>query len=145
MEQFDDILVAIHGIGEQSRNSTVRSVATRLAQSSLAMVNPDDLPPLAPQPLGWFFSDVKGAIKVAPLDVFDTADHPFARTGFTEVFWADIPEDVVTEGRTLEETKAWARTVVARARAVCKKKVRQPPHPGRPRTLRGRKTAAPRA
>lgn len=123
-EEFADILVAIHGIGEQSRNSTVRSVATRLAQSSLAMKNPDDLPPLAPQPLGWFFSDVKGAVKVAPLDVFDTAEHPLARVGFTEVFWADIPEEVVTEGRTLEETKAWARTVVARARAVCKRKVR---------------------
>ncbi len=125
METFDDILVAIHGIGEQSRNSTVRSVATRLAQSSLAFANPDDLPPLAPQPLGWFFSDVKGAVKIAPLDFFDATEHPLARTGFTEVFWADIPEDVVTEGRTLEETKAWARTVVARARAVCKRKVRR--------------------
>ena len=125
MEEYDDILVAIHGIGEQSRNSTVRSVATRLAQSSFALSGPDDLPPLAPQPLGWFYSDVKGAVKVAPLDTFDAATHPFARTGFTEVFWADIPEDVVSEGRTLEETKAWARTVIARARAVCKKKARQ--------------------
>ena len=125
MDQFDDILVAIHGIGEQSRNSTVRSVATRLAQSSFALRSPDDLPPLAPQPLGWFYSDAQDVVKVAALDTFDAADHPLARTGFTEVFWADIPEDVVREGRTIEETKAWARTVVARARAVCKRKVRE--------------------
>ncbi|MEP6699228.1 MAG: hypothetical protein ABJB09_05800 [Verrucomicrobiota bacterium] len=125
MSEFDDILVAIHGIGEQSRNTTVRSVATRLAHSSISTTSAGDLPPLAPQPLGWFFTDVRGAVKVAPLDTFDSPKHPLARTGFTEVFWADIPEEVVTEGRTLEETKAWARTVVARARAVCKKKMRQ--------------------
>jgi len=125
MSEFGDILVAIHGIGEQSRNTTVRSVATRLAHSSISVTNSDDLPPLAPQPLGWFYTDVRGAVKVAPLDSFDSPQHPLARIGFTEVFWADIPQEVVTEGRTLEETKAWARTVVARARAVCKKKMRQ--------------------
>ncbi len=124
MKEYDDILVAIHGIGDQSRNSTVRSVAVRLAHSSIAVGKPEDLPPISPQPLGWFYTDVCGAVKVAPLDLFDAPDHPLARTGFTEVFWADIPQEVVTEGRTLEETKGWARTVVARARAVYKKKGR---------------------
>ena len=125
MSEFDDILVAIHGIGEQSRNMTVRSVATRLAHSSISVASASDLPPIAPQPLGWFYTDVRGAVKVAPLDSFDSPKHPLARIGFTEVFWADIPQQIVTEGRTLEETKAWARTVIARARAVCKKKMRQ--------------------
>jgi hypothetical protein len=123
MSEFDDILVAIHGIGAQSRNSTVRSVATRLAQSSAS--NPKDLPPVAPQPLGWFYTDVRGAVKVNPLDSFDDPKHSLGRIGFTEVFWADIPQEVVDEGRTIEETKAWARTVVARARAICKKKIRE--------------------
>jgi hypothetical protein len=122
--QFDDILVAIHGIGEQSRNATVRYVATRLALSSVSIGKPDDLPPISTQPLGWFYTDVRGAVKVAPLDSFPSK-HPLARTGFTEVFWADIPQDVVKEGRTIEETKAWARTVVARARAICKNKMRE--------------------
>lgn len=123
--KFDDILVAIHGIGEQSRNATVRYVATRLAHSSVSWGKAGDVPPLSPQPLGWFYTDVRGAVKVAPLDSFASATHPLARTGFTEVFWADIPQDVVKEGRTIEETKAWARTVVARARAICKNKVRE--------------------
>ena len=34
------------------------------------------------------------------------------------MYWADIPEKVTKEGSTLEETKAWARTVVARANAL---------------------------
>lgn len=125
MKEFDNILVAVHGIGAQSRNSTVRLVATRFAHSSLSGDDQTNLP-VSPQPLGWFYSDVRDAVKVAPLDSFDAPDHPLARIGFTEVFWADIPQEVVSEGRTLEETKAWARTVVARARAVCKRKSRRP-------------------
>lgn len=121
MSEFDDILVAVHGIGAQSRNATVRYVATRLAHSSISAGEP---PPVSPQPLGWFYSDVRGVVKVAPLDSFpSTATNPLARIGFTEVFWADIPQEVVREGRTMEETKAWARTVVARARAICKHKI----------------------
>ncbi|MDQ6656570.1 MAG: hypothetical protein M3Y80_12260 [Verrucomicrobiota bacterium] len=121
MTEFADILIAIHGIGKQSRNTTIRDVATRLAHSSAAVLGEGELPPVAPQPLGWFHSDVRGAVKVAPLDRFATESHPLARTGFTEVFWADIPQQVVQEGRTMEEAKAWARTVIARARAVYKR------------------------
>ena len=123
MSDFDDILVTVHGIGAQSRNATVRYVATRLAHSSISVEKPGDPLPLSPQPLGWFYSDVRGAVKVAPLDSFSSPKHPLARIGFTEVFWADIPQQVVSEGRTIEETKAWARTVVARARAICKNKI----------------------
>jgi hypothetical protein len=123
MSEFDDILVAVHGIGAQSRNATVRYVATRLAHSSISVEKPGDPLPLSPQPLGWFYTDVRGAVKVAPLDSFSSPKHPLARIGFTEVFWADIPQEVVREGRTIEETKAWARTVVARARAICKNKI----------------------
>ena len=124
MSDYDDILVAIHGIGEQSRNTTVRAVATRLALSAASSAKSDELPPLSPQPLGWFYTDVRGAVKVAPMDMFDSATNPLGRVGFTEVFWADIPQEVVKEGRTVEETKAWARTVVARARAICEKSIR---------------------
>lgn len=122
-DRFDDILVTIHGIGAQSRNSTVRYVATRLAHSSISLGQPGVPPPVSPQPLGWFYSDVRDAVKVAPLDSFASPSHPLARIGFTEVFWADIPQEVVKEGRTIEETKAWARTVVGRARAICKNKL----------------------
>jgi hypothetical protein len=125
VSEFTDILVAVHGIGDQSRNSTVRSVATRIAHSSMAIKRPnEDVPPVAPQPLGWFYTDERGAVRVCRLDKFESKEHPLAPIGFTEVFWADIPQGVVTEGRTLEETKAWARTVVARIRATAKKKVK---------------------
>lgn len=125
-DEFKDILVAVHGIGAQSRNATVRYVATRLAHSSISMGRPGEPPPspaVSPQPLGWFYSDVRGAVKVAPLDSFTSPTHPLAGIGFTEVFWADIPQEVVREGRTIEETKAWACTVVARVRAICKNKI----------------------
>lgn len=119
MSDYEHILVAIHGIGEQSRNMTVRAVATRLALSATTLGKPGEPPPLSPQPLGWFYTDVRGAVKVAPLDSFDPKiEHSMAKIGFTEVFWADIPQEVVKEGRTIEETKAWARTVVGRARHI---------------------------
>ena len=37
--------------------------------------------------------------------------------GFVEVYWANIPMRVQRRGHTIEETKAWARTVVQRVRA----------------------------
>ena len=125
MSNYEHILVAIHGIGEQSRNMTVRAVATRLALSAGTIGKEGEPPPLAPQPLGWFYSDVQGVVKVAPLDAFDPeTKHSMAAIGFTEVFWADIPQEVVEEGRTIEETKAWARTVVGRARFICNRSAR---------------------
>jgi len=118
--KFTDIIVAVHGIGQQRRYSTVRSVATRLAASKTLLAgSTDPVRPVAPQPLGYFHSEVRGITSVTLLDdaVF-LGKTPLATTGFAEVFWADIPEKVVVEGNTLEETKAWARTVVARAQAL---------------------------
>jgi hypothetical protein len=112
MNAYDDIIVAVHGIGSQRRNTTIRSVATQFARSTALSVQ--DCWPLSPQALGYFHTDVRGAVKVSPLDKFGNNGHSLARLGFSEVFWADIPQEVVTEKATLEETKAWARSVVAR-------------------------------
>lgn len=118
--KFKDVIIAVHGIGQQSRYSTVRSVATRLAASKTLLAgSPAPARPVAPQPLGYFHSEVREITSVTLLD--DAAflgNTALAATGFAEVFWADIPEKVVKEGSTLEETKAWARTVVARAQAL---------------------------
>jgi hypothetical protein len=118
--KFKDVIVAVHGIGQQSRYSTVRSVATRLAASKTLLAgSTDPARPVAPQPLGYFHAEVRGITSAILLD--DAAflgKTALATTGFAEVFWADIPEEVVDEGSTLEETKAWARTVVARAQAL---------------------------
>ncbi len=130
-EDFTDIIVSVHGIGAQERNSTVRQVATRLA-GCLALGREGSAQPLAPQSLGYFHTDIQGAVNVCPLDP-DTSG--YESLGFTEVFWADIPQEVDREGRTLEEAKAWARTVVARARRVMPERLqtKKPAPPPRPR------------
>jgi hypothetical protein len=116
--KYRDIIIAVHGIGEQSRFATVRSVANRLAQTR-ELCGEGGPPPLAPQPLGYFHPDVRGATEVLRLDRFPRdPQHPLAGVGFTEVFWADIPQEVDRDGATLEDTKAWGRTIIARARAV---------------------------
>src|SRR5437764_914119 len=114
---FKDIIVAVHGIGEQKRFSTVRSVATRLA-GSRTLLGKGAGHPVAPQPLGYFHSDVSKLTSIRLLDDVETLKGmELESIGFAEVFWADIPQEVSREGRTLEETKAWARTVVARTNA----------------------------
>jgi hypothetical protein len=118
---FTDVIVAVHGIGEQARFATVRSVATRLASSEAFRLN-GKADPLTVQPLGYFHGDAKNLASLLQLDDADNLkDTDLAKIGFAEVYWADIPDDVLQEGRTLEETKAWARTVVARANALCRK------------------------
>ena len=115
--KFNDILVAVHGIGQQLRYSTVRSVATRLA-GSRSLLTGGKYPPVAPQPLGYFHSGAKGLTSVVTVDDPTDMAPALSKVGFAEVFWADIPDKVVKEGSTLEETKAWGRTVVARAQAI---------------------------
>lgn len=108
--RFTKIFVVVHGIGAQQRNATVRSVATRFARS-IAYARGAHVLPLAPQPLGYFH----GALgEVCAID--DPASGSFEKIGFSEIFWADLPQKVASEKDTLEETKAWARTIVARAR-----------------------------
>jgi hypothetical protein len=115
---FTDVIVAIHGIGEQARFATVRSVATRLARSDELRRNGHG--PIPIQPLGYFHGDAKKFTSlILAGDAENLKDTELAKIGFAEVYWADIPDDVLKEGRTLEETKAWARTVVARAEALC--------------------------
>ncbi|HSU53292.1 MAG TPA: hypothetical protein VLT36_04465 [Candidatus Dormibacteraeota bacterium] len=120
--ECSDILVAVHGIGEQSRFSTVQSVSVRLARSRTllgTLTGNPAIPPVAPQPLGYFHTDVKSLASVMPVDDFEMfKGSDFEKIGFSEVYWADIPEQVLKQGKTLEETKAWARTVVARANAL---------------------------
>src|SRR5437879_2367375 len=84
---FKDIIVAVHGIGEQKRFSTVRSVATRLA-ASRALLGKGRGHPVAPQPLGYSHSDVRNIASVRLLDDVETLkDMELASIGFAEVFW----------------------------------------------------------
>lgn len=105
---MEKVVIAIHGIGSQRRSDTIRSVARRFGARSK--------PPLPVMPLGFFNLGKAGEVHVSRLDT--TADDPLARIGFAEVFWADIPREVVKTDDTLEETKAWGTSVVSRAHAT---------------------------
>ena len=110
---YTDIIVAVHGIGKQNRCKTVRSTANRLAAAK-SLLGRCELFPVAPQPLGYFHpqthSDVQPITSVMPLDDISVLKGSrLEHIGFAEVFWADIPQEVGREERTLEETKAWGR------------------------------------
>jgi hypothetical protein len=88
MPKFKDIIVAVHGIGQQSRYSTVRSVATRLAASKTLLEGVSGpVRPVAPQPLGYFHTEVRGITSATLLDDAEfLVNTPLATTGFAEVF-----------------------------------------------------------
>ncbi|MFC5461211.1 MFS transporter [Massilia niabensis] len=110
---MEKIIVAIHGVGNQLRSSTIRSVARRFGDRST--------PPLPVMPLGYFSSAAGSNVRWSRLDA--KPDDVLAKIGFAEVYWADIPAQVVKANDTLEETKAWGRTVVSRAESVYEKSV----------------------
>src|SRR5947207_7626517 len=105
-------VVAVHGIGDQFRNATIQSVVSAFGGFF-------DYP--LGIPLGAFRKPPPAISAYTP----ETPDTPGARpmpdtlaeTAFVEIYWADIPRELQEEGYTIEETKAWARTVVARLRA----------------------------
>jgi hypothetical protein len=101
------IIVAIHGIGDQYRFATARSVINifgRCFDQAVAV------------PLGSFYG-VDGTVQTFRLSAPPEINPAIADIGFVEVYWADIPRRVQRRGYTIEETKAWARTVVERLRA----------------------------
>ncbi|WP_426114418.1 hypothetical protein [Pseudomonas sp. DSP3-2-2] len=108
------IIVAIHGIGSQSRSNTIRTVAHRIASLY------KDPPPI--MPLGFFQLGDNGEVHVSKLEVGE--GHTMETVGFAEIYWADVAKDVVTRGDTLEESKAWGKTIVARAHALYEEKLK---------------------
>ena len=128
MSEFDHILVAIR---DRRAKPQRHGAFCRDAARAFFRVDLDGFAAALPQPFGVVLHDVRGAVKVAPLDSFDDPKHSLGGLASTEVFWADIPQEVVEEGRTLEESKAWARTVAARARAICKNKIGRKSYPGK--------------
>jgi hypothetical protein len=101
------IVVAIHGIGDQYRNATVQSVVnifSRCFEQAVAV------------PLGGFYAP-DGRMEAFQLRSPPDVSPQMEDIGFVEVYWADIPRRVQRRGYTIEETKAWARTVVQRVRA----------------------------
>lgn len=109
------IIVAIHGVGSQRRSDTIRTVAHRfggLYEPSLPVMS-----------LGYFNVGGADEVHVSQLDV--ERNHPLWNVGFIEIYWADVPRSVVMQGDTLEESKAWGRTIIGRAQDLYRKEIAQ--------------------
>lgn len=110
------LVVAVHGIGKQFRYATIQSVADRFGSyCDLSFGMP--LGSFHPSPSGSV-----GALRIPEPPYPTTFPAGLVDTGFAEIFWANIPGEAVKLADTVEETKAWAKTVVERVRALdCKK------------------------
>ncbi|HEX2853048.1 MAG TPA: hypothetical protein VHO24_07415 [Opitutaceae bacterium] len=103
------VVLAVHGIGDQVKNSTILSTAIRFCDyySYPGMV-----------PLGRFY----GALdEKAPAVILDPPPHRAGLTGeigFAEVYWADVARDVAEKPYTLQETTTWVRSIVNRVRVM---------------------------
>lgn len=113
------IVVAIHGVGKQFRCDTIREVASRFGDGSKEAI------PV--MPLGHFSLAEGSAVRWS---VLDTEDQQLSKIGFAEVYWADIPHALVQMDDTLEETKAWAGTIVSRAEKIYRRQVKDDPKLG---------------
>jgi hypothetical protein len=93
------VIVAVHGIGDQSQFATIQQV---LAQFSRYYGQ------TAAVPLGNFHNGSKAG-------VFISDDPPdMSGFGFAEVYWADIPRQVVEKKYLLEDIQPWVRTIIGR-------------------------------
>jgi hypothetical protein len=102
------VIVAVHGIGDQARNETVLATAIRFC---------DCYRYDGGIPLGAFEpgpGSRPGLVIPAPPRARDLT----GVMAFVEAHWADIPRRIARDGYTLQETKAWARAIVARLRAL---------------------------
>jgi len=130
------LIVAVHGIGDQFRFATIQSVVHRL-------ITLCDTP--VPYPLGKFHA-AGDEVRATPFEIPKAADKAkeekarkltkkqalerqkeeerakklkkFVGLGFAEVFWADIHQAAQKTGDTIEESKAWAQTMVDRMQAL---------------------------
>lgn len=109
-EPLKQIIVAVHGMGDEVVQDTIQSTYAVFAR--YFGYRP------AAMPLGRFhFSG--GSIQpfrlLSPPDPAPPA--ALKATGFIEVYWADIPRRLQRRGYVIEDSKAWARTLIERVRA----------------------------
>jgi hypothetical protein len=101
-EAIKKVVVAVHGVGDQSSFATIQSVVNQFCvyYSQPAAV-----------PLGRFHSGQPAYSLSLPYPL-----KPFGSLAFAEVYWAPVAREVSKEEHTLEETKRWALTIVERLR-----------------------------
>lgn len=99
---IEKVIVAVHGIGDQYNYATIQSVVNQFCgyYGQPAAV-----------PLGSFHNDSPAYSIPKPFP-----QDKFGPLTFAEVYWAPIPRELAGEKHTLEEAKAWARTIIERVR-----------------------------
>lgn len=99
-------IVAIHGIGEQTRFATIQQVLT---QFSLYHGRGRAVT------LGQFHTP-EGVYKLSYTYPPAKSDQPplMVNLNFAETYWADIPRSMVKEGFLLEDARLWAKSIVRR-------------------------------
>ena len=107
------LVVAVHGMGDQSRNDFVQNIAQLFAEHYVQETNsPHQATRL---PVGEWDSgpdDPRGddVLGFVPAD----GSKWLEEFGFAEVYWAHIARELQTAGYRLEESKKWAASVVER-------------------------------
>ena len=106
------VIVAVHGIGDQTRYATIQQVLAQFARyhGQTAAV-----------PLGNFHTDGNSVV-FTPKDAGKLSE-----LGFAEVYWADIPRKLADEKHLLEDTYPWVQTIIGR---LHQRQIRQPPPAG---------------
>jgi hypothetical protein len=105
------LIVSIHGIGDQSYCDTMQKTVRQFCRHFGFVPNL--------HPLGGFQSADPSAPTIwRPLNL--AQGHQLEPYCFAEVYWADIPQEIVRHGHLLEETKAWAVTVAERVGQIKK-------------------------
>lgn len=106
-EPITKLIVAVHGIGDQFKYATIQSVALQIANFCETPM---------PFPLGQFHPK-EGEVRALQFDAPEKYQQFFKGLGFAEVFWADLHQEAQKTGNTIEESKAWAHTMVQRMHA----------------------------
>ncbi len=107
------IIVTVHGIGDQVRNETALSTVVRFC---------DHFGYPGMVPLGALYGTLEHKLPALVLTDPPVRAGLTGEMGFAEVHWADIARRISNEGYTLQETKAWARSVVNRVRVMAARK-----------------------
>lgn len=102
----DKIIVGIHGVGDQSDGETIQAIQRRFAREF-------DEPP------GLSIGRLSTARDKNGVYCWSPACAPHVKLGFAEVYWADIPRKLATDGYRLEGASQWAKTIVERLSGNC--------------------------
>lgn len=111
-----DLVIAVHGMGDQGRNDMAQTVAAMMARS----VMPKDGGSQAIQlPRGlWEGSEADDPIQDDVIGFVPTEHGPqeLKNMAFAEVYWADVLRKAEKAGHRIEDSPKWAGSVVDRLR-----------------------------